>query len=50
MELRYPKYFRVKATTVTSYAYGLTSIDIKKYQQEPKVALDAAPYVARQLS
>ena len=32
MEIRYPKYFQVKATTVIPYACGLIS-DIKKYQQ-----------------
>ena len=32
MEIQYPEYFRVKATTVIPYACGLTSIDVKKYQ------------------
>jgi hypothetical protein len=35
MEIWYPEYFWVKATMVISYAYGLTSVDIKKYQQPP---------------
>jgi hypothetical protein len=33
VEIRYPEYFRVKATTVILYACGLISVDVKKYQQ-----------------
>ena len=33
MEIQYPKYFRVKATTIIPYGCGLISIDVKKYQQ-----------------
>ena len=32
MEIRYPKYFLVKATMVPPYACGFISIDVKKYQ------------------
>ena len=33
MKIRYPEYFQVKATTVIPYTCGLTSVDVKKYQQ-----------------
>jgi hypothetical protein len=33
MEIRYPEYFWVKATMVILFACGLTSVDVKKYQQ-----------------
>jgi hypothetical protein len=33
MEIRCPEYFWVKATTIIPYACGLTSVDVKKYQQ-----------------
>jgi hypothetical protein len=33
MEIQNPEYFLMKATMVISYARGLTSIDVKKYQQ-----------------
>jgi hypothetical protein len=33
IEIRYPKYFRVKATMVVPYACGLIYVDVKKYQQ-----------------
>jgi len=29
VEIQYPEYFRVKATTVIPYTCGLTSVDIK---------------------
>jgi hypothetical protein len=37
MEIQYPKYFRVKATTVIPYTCGLTFVHVKKYQQLPRV-------------